>query len=292
MRAGIIACTLAMESVSHAPVEVAQLVIGYLRSFRSIAYLNKAWHAAACGLADLLYERFLDSKFSVDMLYGVSTGCPCTHPRTHGPTDPRTHRPTDRVNRKLQAVGVKNVDIGRCCWYTAQLYFHRFCGANVNLRLGGGRGFRLRDILLHCGRNSDIGKSYNFRQLLAEPKWITDDTFDIPGGCVTRGMFAKKRFVKTRDLGCPLLGYTVREVFRTIQCMIWGETYCKVFCKCKARPSASEVDSDERLALLFPEGYTVVTFQDAVSDECSYSVPACSVQCSYKLAGERAGHTA
>ena len=54
MRAGIIACTLAMESVSHAPVEVAQLVIGYLRSFRSIAYLNKAWHAAACGLADLL----------------------------------------------------------------------------------------------------------------------------------------------------------------------------------------------------------------------------------------------
>ena len=39
---------------SHTPVEVAQLVIGYLRSFRSIAYLNKAWHAAACGLADLL----------------------------------------------------------------------------------------------------------------------------------------------------------------------------------------------------------------------------------------------
>ena len=105
-------------------------------------------------------------------------------------------------------------------------------------------------------------------------------------------MFAKKRFVKTRDLGCPLLGYTVREVFRTIQCMIWETTYCKVFCKCEARPSASEVDSDERLALLFPEGYTVVTFQDAVSDECSYSVPACSVQCSYKLAGERAGHTA
>ena len=36
-----------MESASHAPVEVAQLVIGYLRSFLSIAYLNKAWHAAA-----------------------------------------------------------------------------------------------------------------------------------------------------------------------------------------------------------------------------------------------------
>ena len=258
---------------SHTPVEVAQLVIGYLRSFRSIAYLNKAWHAAVCGLADLLYERFLDSKFSVDMLCDDRGSLLAAG------------NGNIRVNRKLQAVGVKNVDIGRC-WYTAQLYFHRFCGANVNLRLGGGRGFRLRDILLHCGRNSDIGKSYNFRQLLAEPKWITDDR------CVTRGMFAKKRFVKTRDLGCPLLGYTVREVFRTIQCMIWGKTYCKVFCKCKARPSASEVDSDERLALLFPEGYTVVTFQDAVSDECSYSVPACSVQCSYKLAGERAGHTA
>ena len=47
MRAGIIACTIPMESASHAPVEVAQLVIGYLRSFLSIAYLNKAWHAAA-----------------------------------------------------------------------------------------------------------------------------------------------------------------------------------------------------------------------------------------------------
>ena len=55
MRAGIIACTIPMESASHAPVEVAQLVIGYLRSFLSIAYLNKAWHAAACGLADLLF---------------------------------------------------------------------------------------------------------------------------------------------------------------------------------------------------------------------------------------------
>ena len=259
---------------SHTPVEVAQLVIGYLRSFRSIAYSNKAWHAAACGLADLLYERFLDSKFSVDMLCDDRGSLLAAG------------NGNIRVNRKLQALGVENLDIIGRCWYTAQLYFHRFCGANVNLRLGGGRGFRLRGILLHCGRNSDIGKSYNFRQLLAEPKWITDDR------CVTRDMFAKKRFVKTRDLGCPLLGYTVREVFRTIQCMIWETTYCKVFCKCKARPSASEVDSDERLALLFPEGYTVVTFQDAVSDECSYSVPACSVQCSYKLAGERAGHTA
>ena len=146
--------------------------------------------------------------------------------------------------------------------------------------------------MLHCGRNSDIGKSYNFRQLLAESDWdklATDDKFDDHGGYVRRCMFAKKCFVMTRDLGCPLLGYTVREVFRTIQCMIWGTTYCKVFCKCKARPSASEVDSDE---LLFPEGYSVVTFQDAVSGKCSYSVPACSVQCSYKLAGERAGHTA
>ena len=233
---------------SHTPVEVAQLVAGYLHSFRSIAYLNKAWHAAACGLADLLYERFLDSKFSVDMLCDDRGSLLAAG------------NGNIRVNRKLQAVGVKNVDIGRCCWYTAQLYFYRFCGANVNLRLGGGRGFRLRDILLHCGRNSDIGKSYNFRQLLAEPKWITDDR------CVTRGMFAKKRFVTTRDLGCPLLGYTVREVFRTIQCMIRGETYCEVFCECNepASPSCSEVDSDERcseddslrlLRLLNTEGY-------------------------------------
>ena len=53
---------------SHTPVEVAQLVVGYLRSLRSAAYLNKAWHAAVRGLADLLYARFLHSKFSVDML--------------------------------------------------------------------------------------------------------------------------------------------------------------------------------------------------------------------------------
>ena len=47
--------------VSHTPVEVAQLVAGYLHSFRSIAYLNKAWRAAVRGLADLLCERFLHS---------------------------------------------------------------------------------------------------------------------------------------------------------------------------------------------------------------------------------------
>ena len=46
---------------SHTPVEVAQLVAGYLHSFRSIAYLNKAWRTAVRGLADLLYERFLHS---------------------------------------------------------------------------------------------------------------------------------------------------------------------------------------------------------------------------------------
>ena len=134
----------------------------------------------------------------------------------------------------------------------------------MNRRLGGGK-FQLRDILLHCGRNSDIGKSYNFRQLLAEPKWITDDR------CVTRDMFAKKRFVKTRDLGCPLLGYTVREVFRTIQCMIWGEKYCEVFCKCNepASPSASEVDSDE-ICRLYAERYSEVTFQEDQATESAW----------------------
>ena len=126
MRAGIIACTLAMESASHAPVEVAQLVLGYLRSFRSIAYLNKAWHAAACGLADLLYERFLDSKFSVDML-----------------CDDRgslfaAGNANIRVNRKLHTVGIENPTLEDRFWYTAQLYFHRFCGANLNLEQVGG----------------------------------------------------------------------------------------------------------------------------------------------------------
>ena len=183
---------------SHTPVEVAQLVIGYLRSFRSIAYLNKAWHAAACGLADLLYERFLDSKFSVDMLCdGVSTG-----------------NPGIRVNRKLQAFGVENVDIIGRCWYTAQLYFHRFCGANLNLQQVGGT-FALRDILLHCGRNSDIGKSYDFRQLLPEQDKLATDCRRVE-----TYMFQENAFVKTRDLGCPSIGYTVREVFRNMQCVI------------------------------------------------------------------------
>ena len=231
---------------SHTPVEVAQLVIGYLRSFRSIAYLNKAWHSAVCGLADSLYERFLDSKFSVDMLRD-----------NRGRSLLAAGNVNIRVNRKLQALGVENQDIIVRFWYTAQLYFHRFCGANLN-ELNGGR-FQLRDIFLHCGRNSDIGKSYNFRQLLAE----FDDRAD--GGYVRRCIFAKKRFVMTRDLGCPLLGCTVREVFQTIHCMIWGGRYCEVFCECKepASPSCSEVDSDERCSATESgnSGYSEVDLQ-------------------------------
>ena len=136
--------------------------------------------------------------------------------------------------------------------------------------------------MLHCGRNSDIGKSYNFRQLLAESDWdklATDDKFDDHGGYVRRCMFAKKRFVMTRGLSCPLLGYTVREVFGTIQCMTHGERYCEVFCKCNepASPSCSEVDSDERcsenvrlLRLLLTEGYSEVTFQEDQATESAW----------------------
>ena len=147
---------------SHTPVEVAQLVIGYLRSFRSIAYLNKAWHAAVRGLADLLYARFLHSKFSVDMLHDdMGRGLFAA-------------RHADiRLIRLLHTVAIKDPKPHTRFWYMAQLHLHRFCGANGNTAL--------RDILLHCGRNSDIGKSYDFRQLLPEGDELATDSRDVRG---------------------------------------------------------------------------------------------------------------
>ena len=94
--------------------------------------------------------------------------------------------------------------------------------------------------MLHCGRNSDIGKSYDFRQLLLEQDKLATDCRRVE-----TYMFQENAFVKTRDLGCPSIGYTVREVFRTMQCMIeaWENkkelSYCEVFGCGSCKPNDS-----------------------------------------------------
>ena len=160
------------------------------------------------------------STFSVDMLcddMGRSILCP-------GNVNIRL----DRLLHKK----IKNPTLEGRFWYTAQLYLHRFCGLNHNTAL--------RDILLHCGRNSDIGKSYDFRQLLPEQDKLATDCRRVE-----TYMFQENAFVKTRDLGCPSIGYSVHEVFRTLQCMIEAcqnkqeLTYCEVFGCGSCRPKYS-----------------------------------------------------
>ena len=205
---------------SHTPVEVAQLVAGYRHSCRIIACLNKAWHAAVRCLADLLYERFLQSTFSVDMI------CDDGGKKILSPEKAKL-----RLDRLLHnKIATPTLDVR--FWYTAQLYLHMFCGLKGNITF--------RDILLHCGRNSDIGKIYGFRQLLPEQDMLAADCRPVE-----THMFRQNAFVTTRDLSCPSLGYTVREVFRTLHLMVqaWYDKlepqllYCEVFgCEfCTAR---------------------------------------------------------
>ena len=107
---------------SHTPVELAQLIAGYRHSFRIIACLNKAWHAAVHCLAErnnLLYERFLQSAFSVGML------CDEKGKRILNPKKLKK-----RLDRLLKNIDTPTQDVR--FWYTAQSYLHRFCELRVS----------------------------------------------------------------------------------------------------------------------------------------------------------------
>ena len=195
---------------SHTPVEVAQLVAECHHSFQHIACLNRAWRAAVRILAGLLYERFLCTTFSVDVLSDSS-----------GRNIFCARNAKMRLDRLL-ADKIQSPTPQVTFWYKAQLYLHRFCGLHLSITV--------RDVLLHCGKHSDIGKMYDFRQLLLE-----QDEFATDCRLVKTCMFQANGFVTTRDLGCGEVGYTVREVFRTVQCMIEARqdqselSYCDVF---------------------------------------------------------------
>ena len=194
----------------HTPVEVAQLVAECHYSFQNIACLSRAWRVAVCNLAGLLYERFLRSTFSVDMLSDSS-----------GRNIFCARNAKIRLDRLL-ADKFQSPPPEVMFWYKAQLCLHRFCGLHYSITL--------RDMLLHCGKHSDIGKMCDFRQLLLE-----QDEFATDCRRVKTCMFEANGFVTTRDLGCGEVGYTVREVFRTLQCMIdaWEYqnelSYCDVY---------------------------------------------------------------
>ena len=161
--------------LSHMSAEVAQLVAECYHSFQHIACLNRAWRAAVRILAGLLYERFLRTTFSVDMLSDSSgRNIFCARNAKMRLDRLLAGHFKDRMPPTPQVT----------FWYKAQLYLHRFCGLHFSITV--------RDMLLHCGKHSDIGKMYDFRQLLLE-----QDEFATDCRHVKTCMFEANGFVRT-----------------------------------------------------------------------------------------------
>ena len=135
-------------------------------------------------------------------------------------------------------------------WYTAQLHLHIFCAAKSPSTL--------KDVLLHCFRmycvlahpqalcylRSDHRQELLPDNLLASPLEIAlvADNCRVDSLC-----FRDEAFLRARDLGCDAIGYSVMEVFRTMQCMMLGVEYCAVFCRsttCAGNDGARDLGYD------------------------------------------------
>ena len=236
------------------PPEASQLIFDYFHAFASVAYLSRAWLATAYGhRVDSVrgaYDCFLQSTFSVELLWMWQPYNPVRvgDRWTHVPVDERSLR--IRLEKLLEGVREEDRTPEVMFWYRAQLHLHIFCAAKSPTTL--------KDVLLHCFKNycslshwqalcyyrhSDDRHELPPENLLASPlDTALADNIRVDSLC-----FQDKAFLGARDLGCDAIGYSVMEVFRTMQCMMLNVEYCAIFCRsttCAGNDGARDLGYD------------------------------------------------
>ena len=189
----------------------------FLPSLRGLAFVNRDWNNSVLQTISNLRNEFNNGIFQVDWLIAQSLSSGLPHP---------VRNPEIRLEKLLEygygANNLSDVDPIRRWWYNVQLHLHGFWSQYVH-RFG--HSLTLEEFFKICYRQS----WFNSRQC----RELFPDMFRSHS-IITVSQFHHLRFVRTRDLVCPELGYRVKEVFGTLLCMVRddAEGYCRPLGEC------------------------------------------------------------
>ena len=216
--------------VSFKPaVEILQVLATHMGAHRIIACVSKDWAQAAEASKNDLIQKFLNGPFDARSLR-VSHLNVCS-------------MNTDMFEQRLSRVVCLNVGEDhhlnevQLWWYRTQLH--------LSLSIGRGsicRETSFKDILRACFEYSEF-KGYGFSMLERQYReWSGHFPRDLLNRSVSKEVFTRCRYIRTRDLGCVMLGRSINEVLLTLICAMERTEFCRSFCGCAQEEDSSDVE--------------------------------------------------
>ena len=200
-----------MFSWDYLPPGVREHIAPFLPSLRGPAFVNRDWNDSVLHAINNLRNEFRDGTFQLDWLIAEWGGVFVSNPE-----------------RRLQRLlGIGHLwpmdDEGKFAekrrwWYNIQLHLHHFW---VQYQRARGHSLTFEMFFHLCYRQSWFNRR-RCRELFPEMFG------GLHGGLIIDRHFLYLGFLETRDLSCPYLGFSVREVFGTLSCMVIDESYCHV----------------------------------------------------------------
>ena len=227
-----------MFSWDYLPPGVREHIAPFLPSLRGPAFVNRDWNDSVLHAINNLRNEFNDGTFQLDWLIAEWGGVFVNNPEL------RLQRLLDIHHLwPLHDEGIWAET--RRWWYNIQLHLHHFW---VQYQRARGHSLTFEMFFHLCYRQSWFNRR-RCRELFPE-------MFGAHGGFITDRQFLYLGFLETRDLSCPHLGFSVREVFGTLSYMVINGSYCRVGgeCGCTMQDrvllynSASESDSNRSCA--------------------------------------------
>ena len=187
----------------------------FLHSHTPLLCVSKDSARGVEAFKEELMRKFHDAEFQVEWL-GVRVG---------GNLQMRVTRKLDRVFRGFRLGAGDREDIVRW-WYGTSVALEIFC-ARYNFPASFLQGASFHAVLRECYEHSEM-RQYDFGSF--KDFWRRQTTVNIDA-IIPRGIWYNEVYVNARDISCPYLGKSVREVLGTLICAIEREEYCYAHCE-------------------------------------------------------------
>jgi hypothetical protein len=237
------------------PMEILEVLALHMGAHRIIACVSKDWAQAAEFSKNDLVEKFLNGTFDARCLHTFrSMACPF-----HS-TDIYSHMFLEsQLSRAVRlSVGEHHhLNDLQLWWYRTQLHL------SLSIFSAGLDGKSFKDILRECFEYSEF-KGYGFSILERQYReWSENVQPNLLFRFVPEEVFTKSRYVSTRDMGCEMLGRSIKEVLLTLICALRGIKYRR-YCGCSlcdgwtvvrlcgCRYSGCRICNDDGLEPLYP----------------------------------------
>ena len=198
------------------PMEILEVLALHMGAHRIIACVSKDWAQAAEFSKNDLVEKFLNGTFDARCLHTF-------------PTDIYSHMFLEsQLSRAVRlSVGEHHhLNDLQLWWYRTQLHL------SLSIFSAGLDGKSFKDILRECFEYSEF-KGYGFSILERQYReWSGDVQPNLLFTSGLCGVFRGSQYVSTRDMGCEMLGRSIKEVLLTLICALREIGYRR-YCGCR-----------------------------------------------------------